>query len=674
MRVSNYFWSCFTRVLILFINIGLFNSVNAYTVQDLADAYSYLNQIRSNAGLLQYTQNNQLEAAATGHAVYLATNGFSGHYQNQSTHPVNFTGSTPEDRITAAGYTYYHEIGENVSVLISSDRVLAPVQSIDELLTAIYHRFGFLDFNLYEAGIGLAEAPFALNSNLTHSALVYDMAVQTAVLYTQRRGLNPGIVLWPPIGDHGTQAGFYTENPYPLSAIGYADGTPVGNPVSIQFNDASYSSASVSAFKLYRVADGVEITDTYLMHQGNDPHSLFTAHQFALFPLKHLEWGRTYRAVADYTTDLYSGTLDWQFTTKCLGVPLLTVTGNSDLVDIPPGLRTFAVYVDADKPVAKSYSSVGGLSQLEVSTEDFNTLLLTTNGSSGQGATIHLSDGSDNWAFTLLLSDGAGLPAPVCEANTAVYPSLVNISTRAAVNGGENDAFAGFVVSGDGTQQVMLRGMATDSGVDPAIVLLKQEGGAWVEVARNDEWELDSNVAAVTGLSGHLQLPDLYGNDAGLLRDLAAGVYSVQLSSQASAGKAVVGVDAVTSNGPELINISTRAYVGGGENDAFAGFVITGTATQKVMLRGIAVDSGVDPSIVLLRQEGSAWITLATNDEWEQDANAPAVGALNVNLQLPDSYGNDAGLLRDLSPGVYSVVLSSNGVPGKAVVGVDVVQ
>lgn len=251
---------------------------------------------------------------------------------------------------------------------------------------------------------------------------------------------------------------------------------------------------------------------------------------------------------------------------------------------------------------------------------------------------------------------------------------LINISTRARISGNANDAFAGFVLQGNGEQSVMVRGIAVESGTDPSMSLLWQNGSVWDSVASNDEWENDSNAAAVGALPGYLQLPDNFGNDAGLLRSLGAGVYTAQLSSQGSAGLEVIGVDATSESGPRLINISTRAYISGGDNDAIAGFVIAGEGGLRIMLRGIAVSSGVDPRLTLQKFNGSSWETVLSNDEWEAHDSADAIRDLPAYLQLPDNFNNDAGALLQLDAGVYSLILSSGGAPGLAVVGVDVVE
>ncbi len=251
---------------------------------------------------------------------------------------------------------------------------------------------------------------------------------------------------------------------------------------------------------------------------------------------------------------------------------------------------------------------------------------------------------------------------------------LTNISTRAYLAGGVNDAFAGFVVSGDGSMQVMLRGMAVEDGVDPRLDLYQRNNsGTWDFLASNDEWETAINATEVSALPQSLQLTDRNQNDAGILIDLQPGVYSLVLSSNGEAGQGVVGVDATdtTSNNPRLTNISTRAYVAEGVNNAFAGFVVTGGSLQ-VMLRGMANDPGTNPTLNLLNLQNKVWTSLASNDEWENDANADAVRALASNLQLADV--NDAGLLTTLEAGVYTAQLGSSDQPGKAVVGVDAVE
>lgn len=251
---------------------------------------------------------------------------------------------------------------------------------------------------------------------------------------------------------------------------------------------------------------------------------------------------------------------------------------------------------------------------------------------------------------------------------------LINISSRANVRGGANDAVAGFVLSGSGTQQVLMRGIAVDTQVDPYLSLFKFNSGNWNTIATNNEWKSHASANTIRNLAGRYQLPDRQGNDAGMLLSLGEGVYTAQLSSIASSGAEVIGVDAIDDSGPSLMNISTRAYISGGSNDIFAGFVIAGSGSLRVLLRGIAVDNTVDPVLTLSKYDNGSWVYVTANNEWESSSSAAAISALSSSLQLPDRYNNDAGILIDLTAGTYSLQLGSASGTGSGVLGVDAIQ
>ena len=300
----------------------------------------------------------------------------------------------------------------------------------------------------------------------------------------------------------------------------------------------------------------------------------------------------------------------------------------------------------------------------------------STEGGSNDGGTTISSDNNTSSTVAGNSGNASTGESATDDATTSADENarLVNFSAHAKVNGGQNDIFAGLVISGNGMQRIMVRGIAAANGVDPLLTLLERKGTSWEYVAINDDWKTDINASSVSALPLHLQLPDTYGNDAGVLVHLQPGVYSAQLSSNASEGFGLVGLDAIDGNGSTLTNISARTYIDGDENNAFIGFIISGRGTLQVMLRGIAVTRGLDPVMNLLKLDGTVWDGVATNDEWESDHNAAAVSALPAHLQLPDTYDNDAGMLIDLEAGVYSIQMSSNNGPGLAVVGVDTVE
>jgi hypothetical protein len=242
---------------------------------------------------------------------------------------------------------------------------------------------------------------------------------------------------------------------------------------------------------------------------------------------------------------------------------------------------------------------------------------------------------------------------------------LTNISTRAPILGGANNVIAGFIIEGTGTQPIVLRGWGLETGVDPKLILQKQINNSWEKVDDNNSWQRGARYQEIPS-----QMTNSFeADDAALLLDLTEGVYMLNLSSVGQTGRGLVGVDAIGSNqNIKLINISTRAPIKGGADNVVAGFIIDGTGTQKIVLRGWGLDAGVNPKIVLQKRSSSnQWQEVATNNDWRTDSRHAEIPAyMTANFE-----SNDAALLRDLQAGVYTVTLSSVGATGLGLIGVD---
>jgi kumamolisin len=154
-----------------------------------------------------------------------------------------------------------------------------------------------------------------------------------------------------------------------------------------------------------------------------------------------------------------------------------------------------------------------------------------------------------------------------------------------------------------------------------------------------------------------------------------AGNYTVDVKYGGKTMTSAVSRVDVRSNS-RLINISTRAWVGAGDNALFAGFAISGSAPKKVLLRaagpalaGFSIDGFVaDPRIEVHDAQNNI---LYTNDDW---AAAPAkADAIEQAAAAAGAFGltrgsKDAALLVTLVPGTYSaVVTGTNGTSGIAI-------
>lgn len=119
------------------------------------DALAYLNFLRASANLPALAHSATLERAARNHARYLLQNPDDGHDEHNTRNPF-YTGPRPSDRTRKAGYAY-KGVHENVSTgqHPPNEKIndhLPAQHQLDNLMTAIYHRFSLLDQNIDEAG------------------------------------------------------------------------------------------------------------------------------------------------------------------------------------------------------------------------------------------------------------------------------------------------------------------------------------------------------------------------------------------------------------------------------------------------------------------------------------------------------------------------------------------
>jgi glucose/arabinose dehydrogenase len=116
----------------------------------------------------------------------------------------------------------------------------------------------------------------------------------------------------------------------------------------------------------------------------------------------------------------------------------------------------------------------------------------------------------------------------------------------------------------------------------------------------------------------------------------------------------------------QALNISTRAQIGTDENVLIGGFIITGTAAKKVIVRGIGPSSGLsgalaDPTLELHGPVPSNAL-LATNDNWQDDPNQAT--QISASHFAPGN-SNESAIVITLQPGGYTaIVAGKNGTTG----------
>lgn len=276
---------------------GQDSNAPALTNNVAADGRAWINYRRSQIGLPALTENAQIDIAAQGHSDYQRINNTVTHVQD-STKP-GFTGAQLQDRLKTAGYTIAgtNAIGEVIAASTSG----TGFDLVDQLITAIYHRFVIFEPVFKEVGSGSAVS----SSNVTY--LTADFAANN--------GLGPGIATgtmatWPFNGQTGVPTSFNSNNEEP-------DPVPnqdtVGYPISVHTNLTS--TLTVTSFTVHVHGSNASLS-TRLLSKATDPNMSTNTSAAAIIPLATLAGNTTYDVDFTGTLDGAAVTKSWSFTTK----------------------------------------------------------------------------------------------------------------------------------------------------------------------------------------------------------------------------------------------------------------------------------------------------------------------------------------------------------------------
>ena len=209
------------------------------------------------------------------------------------------------------------------------------------------------------------------------------LRVRARSMVSMRRTLqrrNADVVMWPPDQATHIPPAFFEEDPDPLP-----DYSVSGYPISIQFNPATTTKVELATFRLFAwTGNGLEfswkeVTDTRVLDQHSDPHKVFSALQFALFPLQRLQWATRYRAEVEGWVDGEYRQYGWEFQTTDPGGPLFTIDAVDQHIRVDRVERPLLYF-----PPRREAYSVNGLraewrgdTRVEMSNIDGDTARLT---------------------------------------------------------------------------------------------------------------------------------------------------------------------------------------------------------------------------------------------------------------------------------------------------------
>jgi len=258
---------------------------------------------------------------------------------------------------------------------------------------------------------------------------------------------------------------------------------------------------------------------------------------------------------------------------------------------------------------------------------------------------------------------------------------LVNISTRGIAGTGDETMITGFFLSGGpGEKEMLARALGPDlvargvSGTmpDPRIQLIPL-GGDPVE---NDDWDIGNDLDLVARLSARSGAGPLVAGsaDAVIAGSFPVTGYTALITPKSGSPGGVVLAEVFDGdednvNSPvRIVNISTRAEVGTGDDVLIAGFWIVGGEKANLLIRAIGpglIASDVNNTLAdpQFRVVNGANETVATSDNWEEGAfkdslirEMEAAGAT-----VSDEGSKDAATIVTLDPGGYTVIVSGVG-------------
>jgi kumamolisin len=326
-------------------------------------------------------------------------------------------------------------------------------------------------------------------------------------------------------------------------------------------------------------------------------------------------------------------------------------------------------------------------------TSAFNDITSGTNGaySAGPGYDLCTGLGSPNVAELITVLSGT----------TPTNARVLDLSTRAQVQTGQNIVIAGFVISGgSGTSKsVLVR------GIGPALTGFQVPGtlaqpflGVYDNtstlIASNSGWSNAPIAGTSTVKAGFRQataadmssagaFPLTQGSaDCAMVLTLPSGNYSAEVSGIGGTTGVALGevYDLDMNPAQTLINISARCFVGTGSNVAISGTVIGGSQSAQLLLRGIGPALALppfnlpgtvtQPSIELLDSGGTLIVSdtgwsnplvagtssVAASYRLATSADMTAAGAFAL---VPGSQ--DSAMVVTLPPGSYTVELSAEG-------------
>jgi hypothetical protein len=241
---------------------------------------------------------------------------------------------------------------------------------------------------------------------------------------------------------------------------------------------------------------------------------------------------------------------------------------------------------------------------------------------------------------------------------------LGNIATRLMVETGDNALIGGFIITGTEPKKVMVRAIGPSLPFanrlqNPTLELFDASGAS---IEANDNWVDSPNKQAIIDST----IPPTNDFESAIVAYLPANSSSYTAVIRGANGGTGIGVvevyDLDSSVDSKLANISTRGLVQTGDNVLIAGTIVTGQASQRVIIRAIGPSLPIagrleNPALELINANGAQ---VAANDDWRTGGQEAAINATGV----PPSNELESAIVYQLPSNNASYTAIVRGVGG----------
>jgi hypothetical protein len=232
------------------------------------------------------------------------------------------------------------------------------------------------------------------------------------------------------------------------------------------------------------------------------------------------------------------------------------------------------------------------------------------------------------------------------------------------VQTGDNVGIGGFIITGSASKRVIVRAIGptlAQSGVTNVLAdpVLELHGPSGFTTLTNNNWKDTQETEIIaTGI------PPTNDLESAIVKTLDPGSYTAIVRGNGDTSG--IGLVEVYDLNPEaasrLANLSTRALVGIQDNIVIAGFLLSNSGVDQVIVRGIGPSLApgsfpasavlADPTLELRDHNGTL---LFTNDDWQDN---PVQAAEISAAGLAPSDTHESAIFAELQPGLYTALLT----------------